>query len=434
MLLGNDGRLMRTFLTYFFLLFFLNLTLTASAQQRSRQKPKSKTQLEREKRENLNRIKEANRILEQTKQQKEVSIGQLNAIKEKITVQKGVITNISSELNYIESDMRKTETTVTSLKTDLDKLKAEYAAMVYGAAKTANSYNKMMFLFASESFNLFVMRLRYLRQYSEARQKQVEQINTVSSSLEQKITVLSGKKAQKQSLLHVQLNENKNLLNLREQQNSVITQLSRQEQDLQQELERRQLAVRKLDNMIAEMVREEIARSAAAARARAAAAGKTATGTATRTATNKVTLTPETALLSSSFGGNKGRFSWPVERGFISQRFGIHPHPVLKNINIQNNGIEIQTNNGEQARAIFNGKVTAVANISGLNNIVMIQHGEYFTVYAKLRSVNVSEGQQVNARDAVGNIYTNADGTTELHFEIWRNGNKLNPEGWLLRK
>ena len=133
---------MRPFLRYFFLIFLLTFTLAAQSQQRSRSKPKSKAQLEREKKENLRRIKEANRILEQTKQKKEVSLGQLNAIKEKITAQRGVIKNISSELNYTEAELRTTETTVEALKSDLDKLKAEYAAMVYGAAKTANSYNK----------------------------------------------------------------------------------------------------------------------------------------------------------------------------------------------------------------------------------------------------------------------------------------------------
>jgi len=424
---------MRRFFKYLVFFFLITSCLTTEAQQRSRKKPKSKAQLERERKENLNRIKEANRILEQTKQKKEASIGQLNAIKEKITVQKGVITNISSELNYIQSDMQKTETTVTSLKTDLDKLKAEYAAMVYGAAKTANTYNKIMFLFASESFNKFVMRLRYLRQYSEARKKQVEQITHVSTNLEQKINVLTSKKQQKESLLNKQLNENKNLLNLRNEQNQVITQLSRQEQSLQQEVERRQQAIRKLDNLIAEMVREEIARSARIAREKAAASGTGKTAT-TRSSVNKVTLTPEAALLSSSFSGNKGRFSWPVERGFISQRFGVHAHPVLRGVQTQNNGIDIQTNSGQSARAIFNGKVTLVANIPGQGNAVMVQHGEYFTVYAKLKSVSVAEGQQVVAREVLGTVQTNAEGTTELQFQIWQNQNKLNPEPWLLRK
>ncbi|MGV3590007.1 MAG: murein hydrolase activator EnvC family protein [Adhaeribacter sp.] len=410
--------------------------MAASAQQSSKSKskaktpPKSKAQLERERVENLKRIQEANRILQQTKEKKEVSIGQLNAIQEKITVQKGLITNISSELKYINRDMRKTETTVTSLKMDLDKMKAEYAAMIYGAAKTTNSYNKMMFLFAAESFNQFVRRLTYLHQYSEARKKQVRQINAVQESLQQKINVLSGAKRQKQNLLHTQLQESKNLDNLRNQQNTVITQLSRQEEELRKEVERRQLAVRQLNNRIDAMVRAEIARSAELARKRAAAAGTAGT----RTSANRVTLTPETALLSSSFGGNKGRFPWPVERGFISQRFGVHPHPVLRNVSVQNNGIEIQTNDGENARSIFAGKVTKVINISGMNNIVMIQHGEYFTVYGKLKSVSVTEGQNVEARQNIGSIYTNSEGTTELHFEIWRNVNKMNPQSWLVPK
>jgi murein hydrolase activator len=289
-----------------------------------------------------------------------------------------------------------------------------------------------MFLFASDSFNQFVRRLAYLRQYSEARKRQVEQINRVSSSLENKLTDLNTKKQEKQSLLNIQLRESRNLHSLRNQHNTMITQLSRQEESLQQEVERREQAVRKLDNLIADMVREEIARSAEAARRKAAASGTAAT--ATRASVNKVTLTPEGTLLSNSFGGNKGRFSWPVERGFISQRFGVRPHPVLKNITIQNNGIEIQTNAGESARAIFSGKVTTVATIAGYNNIVMVQHGEYFTVYAKLKSVRVTEGQEISAREVIGNVYTNPEGTTELHFEIWRNGSKMNPESWLLRK
>lgn len=423
---------MHTSFKLILLSFLFILTFSVDAQRRStKPKPKSKTQLEREKRENLNRIKEANRILEQTKVKKEASIGQLNAIQEKITVQKGVITNISSELTNIDTDMRQTESTVGELKTDLQKLKAEYAAMIYGAAKTANSYNKMMFLFASESFNTLVMRLRYLRQYSEARKIQVRQISAVSQNLEQKITVLSSKKQEKESLLSVQLKENKNLLNLKNEQSNVITQLSQQEQKLKEELERRIQADRKLNNLIADLVREEIARSARVAKTNAASSGTTAT---TRSSVNKVTLTPSGELLSSNFGGNRGRFPWPVERGFISQRFGTHPDPVLKNITRQNNGVDIQTENGVPAKSIFDGKVTAVASIPGLNNIVMIQHGEYFTVYAKLKSVSVNEGDQVNARDTIGSIYTDSEGTTVLHFEVWRNGDKLNPESWLIRK
>ncbi|PRY10424.1 septal ring factor EnvC (AmiA/AmiB activator) [Pontibacter ummariensis] len=404
--------------TFFLLLLCLPLVSQG-------QKKKSKAQLEKEKKENLSRIKEANRILQQTKKQKEVSIGQLNAIKEKITVQKGVINNISREINFIESDVQETEGIVGALQNDLEKLKAEYATMVYAASKTANSYNKLMFLFASDSFNQLVRRLRYLQQYSEARKKQVEQINKVQAALTGQLALLESKKKQKENLLAKQVQESKNLHNLKQQQDSVITTLSKQEADLKQEVAARQQAVKKLDKLIADIVREEIARAARAARA----AGKASSASA-----GKVTLTPEAALISSSFAGNKGRLGWPVERGFVSQKFGRHNHPVLKGVVVENRGIDIQTSQGAAARAIFEGKVLTVASVPGMNNIVMVQHGEYFTVYAKLKSVSVSTGQTVKLNDTIGTIYTDSDGTTELQFQIWKNQQNLNPETWISHK
>jgi murein hydrolase activator len=402
-----------------FFFFLLSLPLVSVAQ-----KAKSKAQLEKEKKENLTRIKEANRILQQTAKQKQASIGQLNAIKEKITVQQGVIENISREISLLESDVKETEGIVGALQNDLQKLKEEYATMVYAASKTANSYNKLMFLFAADSFNQFVMRLRYLQQYSEARKKQVELISKVQAALNGQLAVLETKREQKQSLLSKQLAENKNLKGLQQQQNTMISRLSQQESSLKKEVAQRQQAVKKLDNLIADIVREEIARAARAARA----AGKETSGSP-----NKVTLTPEAALISSSFAGNKGRLAWPVERGFISQKFGRHNHPVLKGVVVENRGVDIQTAQGSAARAIFEGKVLTVASVPGMNNIVMVQHGEYFTVYAKLKTVTVKPGQDVKLKDVIGTVYTDSDGTTELQFQIWKNSSNMNPESWIAK-
>ncbi|SIT94207.1 murein hydrolase activator EnvC family protein [Pontibacter indicus] len=403
-----------------FFLIILLLPLVTQAQ-----KQKSKAQLEKEKKENLNRIKEANRILQQTKVQKEASIGQLNAIQEKITVQKGVISTISREIQLLESGMKETEGIVGELQADLESLKAEYATMVYAASKTANSYNKLMFVFAADSFNQMVRRLRYLQQYSEARKKQVEQINKVQAALTGQLRTLESQRETKRGLLNKQVVENKNLLSLRSQQDTMIQKLSKQEEQLKKEVAQRQQAVRKLDNLIADIVKEEIARAARAAREE---------GRATSGSSSKITLTPEAALISSSFAGNRGRLAWPVERGFISQKFGRHNHPVLKGVVIENRGIDIQTSQGEPARAIFEGKVLTVASVPGMNNIVMVQHGEYFVVYAKLRTVNVKEGQDVKPKDVIGTVYTDANGTTELQFQLWKNNTNLNPESWIRPK
>ncbi|WP_375433907.1 murein hydrolase activator EnvC family protein [uncultured Hymenobacter sp.] len=429
---------------------------TSSTRRRSTP-PKSKAQLERERRATLRRIRETSRILEQTQRQKEASLGQLNALKEKLTVQQGVIRNISSELRYIETDVLQTEQQVQKTRQSLEQLKAEYGRLIYSASKTANSYNRIMFLFAAESFNQFMLRLRYIRQYAEVRQAQAAQITGTQQRLSQQLTGLQTKKQEKGSLLNTQVAEKNNLLTMKTQQDQVVTKLSQQEQGLRQELAERQQAVSRLDNLIAERVREEIARAArvaaakAAARAaareraeRAAAAAGRASDAPSRTyseaapeaapaRTDRVTLTPETAELSSSFADNRGRLLWPVSKGFISQRFGRHNHPVLKNVVVENRGIDIQTSAGEPVRAIFDGKVLTVANVPGMNNIVMIQHGEYFTVYAKLRGVSVSEGQTVKMRQPIGTVYTDADGTSEVQFQVWRNSANLNPENWIGR-
>ncbi|QKG58943.1 peptidoglycan DD-metalloendopeptidase family protein [Hymenobacter sp. BRD128] len=352
---------------------------------------------------------------------------------------------------------------------------------MYAASKTSSGFNQLMFLFASESFNQFVVRLRYVRQYTEERQKQALRIIGAQQQLSHELDGLTQQRQRQKSLLTTQLVENRNLLGLKTEQDEVVQQLSQQEQGLRQELTQRQQAVARLDDLIAQRVREEIARAAHAARLAAVAARRRAarasaaagrrrssasrsearndeTTTASNTDTardddpsanpesdapeettadrraSRVALTPETALVSSGFAGNRGRLPWPVAHGFVSQHFGRHPHPVLRHVTVDNRGVDIQTNEGEPVRAVFGGRVLTVAQVPGMNTIVMIQHGEYFTVYAKLRSVNVHEGEQVSAREAIGSAATDADGTAQVQFQVWRNSANLNPESWLGRK
>ena len=425
---------------------------------------KSKAQLEREKRDNERRAQEANRILAQTRQRKQASLGQLNALQEKIQVQQGVIGTIASEVKYLDRDVRHTEEHVGTLRLDLAALKQEYGRMIYAASKSANATDKLLFLFAAESFNQFAMRLRYLRQYATVRRGQAAEIAATQAALHQQLTGLTQKRQSKQQLLGAEVAEKTSLVGLKTEQDQVVRQLSQQETQLQREVAERQRAVARLDQLIAEKVRAEIARAArearlaearraAAARRTAAAAAERRTSEATgerRPATEaetdeataeetaesgarseRLSPTPEAARLSASFAGNRGRLPWPVSRGFVTERFGRHRHPVLKNVTVENHGIDIQTADGETARAVFAGKVLTVAQVPGMNSIVMIQHGEFFTVYAKLHNVQVRTGQQVDVRDALGTVFTAPDGTTELQFQLWRNSRDLNPEAWL---
>ncbi|MFD1467322.1 murein hydrolase activator EnvC family protein [Hymenobacter caeli] len=414
--------------------------------------PKSKAQLERERRANLRAIQEKSQALVQTQTKKKASLGELSVIKEKLVVKQGVIQNISTQLHGLNTDVQQTNQQVLQTRQTLAQLKDEYARLLYTASKTASGFNQLMFLFAADSFNQFALRLRYVRQYTAERQQQAARIVGTQTRLDEQLTGLTQQQRRKGALLSNQLSENKNLLSLKTQQDEVVQQLGQQEQGLRQELAERQQAGERLDRLIAERVREEIARAARAARlaarreALAAArrgrgrgaraegsddAPETAAESAEDRRASRVALTPETALVSANFAGNKGRLPWPVGRGFISQRFGRHPHPVLRHVVVENRGIDIQTSAGEPVRACFDGKVLTITSIAGMNTIVMIQHGDYFTVYAKLRSVSVSDGQHVSAREVIGTVAAGADGTSELQFQVWHNSANLNPEAWL---
>ncbi|MBO2013047.1 murein hydrolase activator EnvC family protein [Hymenobacter negativus] len=460
---------------------------TARQPRQTGTRSKSKEQLERERLANLEQIQKASQELSQTQEKKKVSLGQLHVITEKLTEKKQVIQGISTQLHGIETNVHQTAQQVIQTQRTLSQLKNEYARLLYTASKTSNGFNRLMFLFASESFNQFSLRLRYIRQYTEERQRQAARIMGTQYRLHQQLSGLTQQQQRKSSLLNSQLNENKNLLTLKSKEDEMVQQLSQQEQGLRQELEERRQAVNRLDNLIAARVREEIARAARAARlaarreaavaaaraARRAAAARNAGGgagpartqrdpetstaeessdadnatanpemdapeTAAEAAADRravrIALTPETAQLSSSFSGNRGRLPWPVARGFISQHFGRHPHPVLKHVTVENRGVDIQTGAGESVRACFDGKVQTVTNIAGMNTIVMIQHGDFFTVYAKLRSVNVHEGQRVTAREVIGTVATDSEGTSEVQFQVWHNSANLNPESWLGHK
>jgi len=443
-----------------------------AARPTPRPRGKSKAQLEGERQANLARIQEAGKVLTQTTQKKQASLGQLNVIKEKLTVKQGQIQHISTQLQGIETNVHQTVRQVLSTQEQLARLKAEYGRLLYTAAKTSGGFNQLLFLFAAESFNQFVLRLRYVRQYTEERQHQALRIVGAQQQLSHELDGLTQQRQRQKGLLTTQLVESRNLQGLKVEQDEVVQQLSQQEQGLRQELAQRQQAVARLDELIAQRVREEIARAARAARLAAVAARRRAArvaraevaarrSPATRNKepetrneepetanpesdapeetsadrrARRVALTPETALLSSGFAGNRGRLPWPVARGFVAQHFGRHPHPVLRHVTVDNRGVDIQTNNGEPVRAVFAGRVLTVAQVPGMNTIVMIQHGEYFTVYAKLRSVSVHEGQQVSAREEIGTAALDSEGTAQVQFQVWRNSANLNPESWLGRK
>lgn len=374
---------------------------------------KSKSQLQREKQENLKKIEETERILTETGKQKKNSLGELAALNQRVRQQESLISSIQNEISLLNSDINQKSEIISTLEDDLANLKKEYAAMLFSSQKASGKLNKLMFLFSSSSFDQLLMRLKYMEQYSAARKDQAEVITRVQSVLLDQVKETQNIKDEKSALLADQLKENHQLASLKQKQNDLVRSLEKQEKQLKNELEETRKAVAKLDKLINDIIKEEMARAAREAEA------------------SKNAKTAEAAVaMSATFEGNKSKFGWPAS-GFISQKFGRQNHPVLKSIVLQNDGINIQTKQNEKVKAIFEGEVRAVAFIPSIGNSVIISHGDYFTVYSGLKDVTVSKGQKVGTNQEIGQVLTNTDGISELRFQIRKNTSPVDPEQWL---
>jgi len=372
---------------------------------------KSKEQLQQEKKENLQKIEEAKKILTQTTNKKQNTLGQLSALNQRIKAQEDLISSIRGELTLLSEEIEETNLIVAALEEDLKNLKEEYASMVYAAYKANRGFNKLTFIFSARSFNQFFMRLKYMEQYGKARKKQAEQIGKVQRTLTDQITVIESKRSEKNILLAEQIKESRSLTNLKENKSLLVSNLQKQEKTLKQDLDDRKKAVAKLDKLINDIIKDEIARAKSAEKSSTEAAVK----------------------LSNSFNDNKSKLPWPVS-GFVSQKFGRQQHPVLRGIVVNSTGINIQTKEDEKVKAIFNGQVSTVAFVPLVGNTVVISHGDYFTVYAGLKEVYVKKGQTITTNQELGEILTNKDGVSELKFEVRKSVTALDPQVWLTRK
>lgn len=389
---------------YILILFFLlSLSLNASYAQK-----KTKAQLQKEKQQNIEKIKEVEKILKETAAQKRNSIGELNALNQRILEQENLIISIKREINFLNGEIGENNDIIQALESDLKKLKKEYSAMLFAAQKANNSTTRLTFLFSSASFDQLVMRLRYMEQYGETRKLQAELITAVQEELSGQVKEIENQRTEKKKLLEDGVQENQNLADLRKQQNDLVKNLVKEEKKLKKDLEETKEAIARLDRLIENMIREEIEKEALAA----SKSGK--------------------VILSSSFEENKNKLPWPVASGFISQKFGLQNHPVLKGIVLQNEGVNIQTKENEKVKCVFEGEVSKVAFVPSIGSTVLIKHGEYFTVYAGLKEVYVKEGQKVIVEQEIGKVISNYDGISELRFQIRKHTKALDPQTWLM--
>lgn len=408
-----------------YLLFLLPMLFIATSGSLFAQ---NKKDLEAKKAALQKEISLTNKLLNETKKNKELTIDELLKLKSKINARVELISAINQEIKLVNKQISTNQNGITSLQKELEKLKQEYAKMIYYAFKNKSTYNKIMFVFSSNSFNQAYKRLKYIQQYSEYRKKQAESIVKTQQELKSKIAELEKDKQEKTALLSLEYQEKQKLAVEQTEQESTVKKLQSKEQELLSNLRKKQEAERKLQKAIERIIEEEIRK----AREAAAKANKDPKSSTT---TTSFPMTPEALKLSNSFASNKGKLPWPVLEGVITDRFGQHPHPVLSGIEVNNNGIDISTVKGAIARAIFDGEVSSVAIIPGGGKVVMIRHGEYLSVYSYFNDVYVKKGDKITTKQHLGTLISEPDkAKTNVHLEIWKGMTKLNPEYWIFRK
>jgi len=363
-----------------------------------------------------------NKLLKETKKSRQTSLNQLIILKKKIGQRQELISTINLEINSLNKAISSNKDKIAELSENLEALKKEYAQMIYYAYLNRSSYKRLMFIFSSDDFNQAYQRLKYFQQYTSFRKNQVREIQKTQEVLNQKIVGLEQQKESKQNLLNNKAQENQKLTKEKNEKNNTVVLLQNKEKDLRKKLREKERAARKLQEAIQRIIAEEI---------RLAAERANKTGTKTNKLTS-IALTPEEMELSNTFSSNKGKLPWPSARGIVSGTFGEHAHPVLRGIKTKNNGIDILTNDGAMARAIYSGVVTSVMSIPNYNNVVIIRHGEYLSVYSNLEEVFVKRGDEVDIKESIGKVFTDQEvSKTELHFELWKGKTILNPESWL---
>jgi len=383
------------------------------------QKKKSKTELQKERQQHLEKIQETEKILEETEQAKKNSLGELVVLNRRINQQEGLVSTIKNEVSVLNDDIDEDNQIIEALQKDISDLKEEYAAMLFAAQKASGQVDKLTLLFSAQSFDQLLMRLKYMNQYGKARKEQADAIAQAQSMLEDQVKQTEKKRTEKKSLLSDELKQSEQLTTLKQKQRTVVRSLEKEEKRLKRELEETKKAVAELDDIIAKIVREELERAAREAKLR----DKGKSSKEAESALEKIEL-------SSTFEKNKNKLPWPVA-GFVSQKYGRHPHPLLKGIEVQNDGVNIQTKQNEPVRSVFNGEVRAVAFIRGKGNTLILSHGEYYTVYCGLKDVFVKTGQKVTTSEELGRVRSTPDGTSELLFQIRKNTATLDPEEWL---
>ena len=388
---------------FFVLLYFVGLSQSIDDLQKKKQKAEKE-------------IEYTTKLLNEVQKNQKLSLNLVQFLNKQIEHRNAVISTINDEITVYQQFIDNNNLAIRMMSSDLKAIKKEYAELIRSAYRNRNAYDQVLFLLSADNANQAYRRYLYMKRYTAYRESQAEIINAIQLALDQKSEKLEQQKLIKLQLVTDTKVEARQLSQEKTQKNSEIQRLQKEQQTLRKKLQQQREIEQRLENEIQKIIEEEARKSKA-------------------TGTTGFSLTPEQKLVGESFVQNKKKLPWPVERGVITEHFGINQHPVLANVQTRNNGISISTEAGAKVRAVFNGEVSRVFGITGGNSAVIIRHGKYLTVYSNLREVTVKKGDKVKTKQTIGTVYTDTDDDNKsiLKFQIWLENQKLNPEDWIGR-
>lgn len=382
--------------------------------------------LESKRKKLLKEIQSTSNLLNQTSKNRMATLDRYMALQQQIKMREELIETLNAELDFAIKSLERTSNVVFSLEEDLDRLEKEYGILARSALRQKMSNSNLLFIFSSRDFNQAFQRWQYLRQFNNYRKKQGQLILETQASLKEKVALLEERKQEKEALL-LSHQEQKSLLAEELNDKSLLLEsLQEDEERLKRELTEHRNAHDKLNNAIEAVIKKEMLANRKRERSRNEALNKTGKPK------SKPLRSPETRLSSSGFSTNKGKLPWPVVNGVIVKHFGKQPHPTLKRVEITNNGIDIQTHANAKVRAVFKGIVVGKQFIPGYDNMLIVKHGDYYTVYSNLKEVLVKKDEVVKTRQVIG-IASQKGNISQVHFEVWKDKERLNPARWIAR-
>lgn len=408
---------MKTFYSIFFLLFF----------SISWAQPNTQQNLEERKEKLLEEIRLNERILKETKKNEKSIVLVIQQQNAKIDLREKLINTTEKQAKLLSDDIYTNQLKINKLNKELEVLKEDYANMIVKSYKSRSERSRAMFLLSSQNFMQAYKRMQYMKQYAGYRKSQGDEINIKTKELALYNEKLNGLKKEKVKLIQEQEQEKTALVQEKQEQEKLVKSIKKDQKKLLAEIKKKQQEANEIDKKIQRIIREAIAVENKKTAKKSGTKVKS-----TGTSSSKILLTEEGKIESDNFKSNKGKLPWPVEKGFVSQKFGDQPSAIQPKLTVHSNGVEITTESGSNARAVFAGEVYSIQILSPINTIVMIRHGDFITVYQNLRSVSVAKGDKVSIKQTIGKIRTNdSTGKTALKFSVLQNDTFLNPQGWL---